>query len=65
MALPNVEVCYVFTPFKLKDSLRIVKKASGTSTVLAILYPICRLELDKLINPKTEHSQLYRWTVWI
>jgi len=65
MALPNVEVCYVFTPFKLKDSLRIVKKDSGTSTVLAILYLYAGCEFDKLINPKTEHSQLYRWTVWI
>jgi hypothetical protein len=58
MALPNVEVCYVFTPFRLKDSLCIVKKASGTSTPLTILHLYAGCEFDKLINPKTEHSQL-------
>jgi hypothetical protein len=65
MALPNVEVCYLSTPLRLKDSLHLVKKPSGTSTALAILYHYTCCEFDKLINPKTEHSQLYRWTVWI
>ena len=65
MALPNIEVCYVSTPLRHKDSMCIVKKASGASTALIILYLYASCEFDKLINPKTEHSQLYRWTVWI
>jgi hypothetical protein len=59
MALPNVEVCYVSTPLRLKESLHIVKKASGTSIALAILHLYACCEFDKLINPKMKHSQLY------
>jgi hypothetical protein len=52
MALPNVEVCYMLTPFRFKDSLCIEKKDSCTLTALLILNLYAGCEFDKLINPK-------------